>query len=502
MSPLRRPPPPTSFEQATAQLDAVWQAVDQLAAFVAQLADRDAEIERLTRRNEELENELREAVEQMGKSSRNSSKPPSSDSPAQRKNRRKKPRSARRKGAQPGHDKHERALHPELGATATPCYLPPSTCGCGGAVAIESEPFVRHQVFDIPVVRFSFVEHRLYRGRCTACAKVHCATTPDSVPSGQMGPNLVALITHLAGEFHLSIRDIQRFLREHYSLEFSTGAIAQAPGLALPALAVPYGEIGDFVRRQPVAHADETRHFRNSSTYWLWTLATVSAVYFLVHPSRGMAAADALFKDFGGTAVTDDYSGYNRLEVARRQLCWCHLLRHLIAISERTGNAGRIGDRLVLLTRAVFRNRHRYEHEDITEPIYQRRMARLRRSITESLERGGRLRLDGRTRRQCRHLLVREPMFWTFLGDDRVPLENNLAERMIRPYVIWRRTSYWSQSHQGDRFRPMVLSVLMTAKLLGVSGYELLRRTCTEWFEQGEVLTRLPLPQRALPSPG
>ena len=36
-----------------------------------------------------------------------------------------------------------------------------------------------------------------------------------------MGPNLIALITHLAGQFHLSIRDTQQYLLEHYTLEFS-----------------------------------------------------------------------------------------------------------------------------------------------------------------------------------------------------------------------------------------------------------------------------------------
>ena len=53
-------------------------------------------------------------------------------------------------------------------------------------------------------------------------------TNTDSVPAGQMGPNLVALIAYLSGRYHLSIRNIQDYLREHWQLSFSLGAISQA----------------------------------------------------------------------------------------------------------------------------------------------------------------------------------------------------------------------------------------------------------------------------------
>ena len=58
-------------------------------------------------------------------------------------------------------------------------------------------------------------------------------------------------------------------------------------------------------------------------------------------------------------------------------------------------------------------------------------------------------------------------MCWTFLKDGRIPLTNNRAERVIRPYVQWRKTSFASQSAQGDRFRPMVLTVLGDGQPIG-----------------------------------
>ena len=62
-------------------------------------------------------------------------------------------------------------------------------------------------------------------------------------------------------------------------------------------------------------------------------------VLVMTHYSRGMGAAGILLGDFNGYLVTDHYAGYNRVDAKRRQLCWAHLTRHFIAMSERGGQA-------------------------------------------------------------------------------------------------------------------------------------------------------------------
>ena len=116
------------------------------------------------------------------------------------------------------------------------------------------------------------------------------------------------------------------------------------------------------------------------------------------------------------------------------------------------------------------------------------------------LERGARLRVDGRTRRQCAHLIKREAMLWTHLGERRVPLTNNLAERAIRSHVIWRKLAHASHSRRGDEFRARVLSVVMTGRNLGVPIYEYLRRICRESMTREGVTTLLPLGVARLPA--
>ena len=59
-----------------------------------------------------------------------------------------------------------------------------------------------------------------------------------------MGPGLIAWIALMGGEFHLSVRQIQRLLAEQWSLPFSLGAISAAQGKAAQAMAAPYRQIG------------------------------------------------------------------------------------------------------------------------------------------------------------------------------------------------------------------------------------------------------------------
>lgn len=92
-----------------------------------------------------LRAEMDELKRRVGQSSRNSSKPPSSDPPSVSK-REKREGSGRRPGGQPGHEGHRRAIveNPDLTLT----HRPPSCSGCGSdlaGVADDGDPFVAGQ---------------------------------------------------------------------------------------------------------------------------------------------------------------------------------------------------------------------------------------------------------------------------------------------------------------------------------------------------------------------
>lgn len=225
------------------------------------------------------------------------------------------------------------------------------------------------------------------------------------------------------------------------------------------------------------------------------------AVYFLTHYSRGKGAANDLLQGFEGILISDRYGGYNDHPLDRRQLCWAHLLRNLECIAGRQGRAGRLGRRLVRLARLTVRMEHRWRGSGYRSVLYEHRLHRLRAWFRRELEQGACDPEKSRTGNQCRRLLGEESMLWTFLSHPGIPLTNNAAERALRPYVIWRKISFFSQSYRGDQFRPLILSIIETCKLLRISAYRILRLACEQGL-RGEVVTvRLPIPQLALPFP-
>lgn len=56
------------------------------------------------------------------------------------------------------------------------------------------------------------------------------------MPSGQLGPRLLAEVGLLAGRYHLSLRLIQAWLQDRYGLALSLGVLSQAQGRLAEAL--------------------------------------------------------------------------------------------------------------------------------------------------------------------------------------------------------------------------------------------------------------------------
>ena len=80
-----------------------------------------------------------------------------------------------------------------------------------------------------------------------------------------------------------------------------------------------------------------------------------------------------------------------------------------------------------------------------------------------------------KTAATCRRLLAVEDALWTFATHPDVEPTNNAAERALRAAVIWRKTSYGTQSEAGSRFVERILTVVTSARQQGRHPFELVR---------------------------
>ena len=189
--------------------------------------------------------------------------------------------------------------------------------------------------------------------------------------------------------------------------------------------------------------------------------------------SRASTAAQTVLGEaFAGFITSDRCPAYNWVDMEHRQLCWAHLKRDFIQISERVGVSAEIGKSLLEQEKQLFNLWYKFRNDLITrtelaqtvEPIKVEVLRILREAAAIQIGKKEKTPL-AKTVRTCRNLLKMEVALWLFVREEGVEPTNNAAERAIRPAVIWRRTSFGSDSAAGSLFVSRLLTVVSSLNL-------------------------------------
>jgi transposase len=134
---------------------------------------------------------------QLYQNSSNSSRPPSTDTLATKRQKRKP-------GGKPGH-----AGHPQVRLAPTVTVgLFPEECSCGHRAFVELTPYHTHQVIELLAIRPAVTHWLLHQGRCVACGNVCKAPLPSEQGSGY-GPRLTGFIGEITGMVGASRSTVQ-----------------------------------------------------------------------------------------------------------------------------------------------------------------------------------------------------------------------------------------------------------------------------------------------------
>jgi len=473
------------------------------------ILSQQEEIEELRSQLTALVTELASLRERIGRSSRNSSKPPSSDGPGFKPPERRKG-SGRKRGGQPGHPGSGPELLPSERVDEVVEHHPQACRRCGTLLQGEDPEPLRHQVIEIPPITPLVIEHRLHRLVCPCCSTSTCATLPVDVEASRYGPRLSALVGLLGSAFPLSFSKTQALLDQLLGVEISCGTIATIRQRLSAALAQPMAEALQAARQQPVAYVDETGAPTGNADGgnpagrrgWQWVMVTAVVTVFVQGLSRSThAAIELLGNAFGGIVVSDRFSAYNHLATQQRQLCWAHVIRDLTAIAERPGASAEFGAELLGLQQQLFAQWHKWKDGTIDWlalqqgcwPIRQAFVATLQRVVVLGYQRGERTPW-AKTVRTCLQLLQVADGLWTFLEKEGIEPTNNAAERALRQSVIQRKISHGVQSASGAICRSRLLTVTTTLRQQGRDVWQFLEQAWVAHHRGGEMPSLLPDP--------
>lgn len=346
----------------------------------------------------------------------------------------------------------------------------PSTVGSaveGSGVETRSPDGIKSSTFPPSIRRSSSF------GATSSNAKV--AVQPLALPlpleaTSLVGDRLGGLICLLMGQYRLSKRMVQLLLSDVLGVTLSLGMVPKVAAEVSEALVPAVAEAVEFVREADAANADETgwsegKKDGRARRAWLWTFATRVVVVFVIALSRGSnVVKDTLGEGFTGFLTTDRWSAYNFYDLALRQLCWSHLTRDFQGFIDRGGKGGRIGRALMRERNKMFKWWHRVRDGTLSRPVFERRMQAVERRVGRLLRKAV-VRAESKTAGMAAEILKLEEAMWTFVEVEGVEPTNNFGERCIRHSVMWRKTSFGTQSPEGSRFVERILTAVTTLKL-------------------------------------
>ena len=361
------------------------------------------------------------------------------------------------------------AWHPATRVDEIIAYVPSTCTGCYTSLPVEPGPDdpepAWHQVAELPEQAAIVTEHQAHSRTCPCCGLLNRATIPAEVRAHVFGPRLAANMSYLSGRFHLGKRSVKEFVEAVYQVPVSLGTVIALEQQTGAALITSHDRARDAVRQAPVKNADETGWKQAGARRWLWTAATKSVAYFMIHVHRGARGLKELLGEaIGGIIISDRWGVYNRLPLERRQVCWAHLKRDFQKCKERGGGGKVVGEVGLMVVEDVFTLWWDFRRGAISREALGSRLEPLVDELRVALERGSGC-ADPKVSAFCDNLLALYPALWLFAGVEGVELTNNHAERILRMGVLWRKNAFGCHSESGCRFVERILTVVQTLRL-------------------------------------
>ncbi|WP_120631585.1 IS66 family transposase [Ruegeria sp. EL01] len=386
----------------------------------------------------------------------------------------KQPRQHSRKPLPDHLDRHEEVLSPG------------EECGhCGGALKTLGEDVTE----ELEYVPGRFVVNRIVRPRkaCSDCEAIIQSPLPSRpIERGRPGPGLLAHVLVSKYADHLPLyRQSQIYARDGVELERSTMAdwVGRSTALLEP-LAVA---IGRMVRQGEAVFADDTPvkmqapGQKKTKTARVWTYVRderpwsgqsppCSWYQFTIdrkgeHPTNHLSG-------YKGWIHADGYSGFNGLfgeSKACEMACMAHVRRKFVDVFSAQGSsvAEEAIRRIAKLYAVEKEARGKLPEERVAlrqhkaKPVFDE----LEQWLHDQLP-----RISGKSplAKAIRYALGRLPKARGFLDSGCLELDNNSAERAVKPVAIGRKNWMFAGSEGGGKAMAIAFTLIETAKLNGV----------------------------------
>jgi transposase len=356
---------------------------------------------------------------------------------------------------------------------------------CGGSLKPLGESITE----ELEYVPGRFKVNRIIRPKlsCSCCETIHQEPLPSRpIERGRPGPGLLAHVLVSKYADHLPLyRQSQIYAREKIDLDRST--LADWVGKSAMLLEPLADAIGAHVKAGQALFADDTpvpmqmpgAGKTKTARIWAyvrderaWDGAGRPASWYQFTTDRKGHHPEAHLSDFKGWMHADGYAGFNGLyrqgdvqEVA----CMAHIRRKFFDVHKAQGSdiAAQALERIAQLYK--IETEIRGKPPDLRQKIRQEKA----RIIFDDLQiwlAAQQTKISGKTplAGAIRYALARMKRLTPYLEHGFLELDNNAAERAMRPIALGRKNYLFMGSERGGKAAAIIYTLIETAKLNNV----------------------------------
>jgi transposase len=385
---------------------------------------------------------------------------------------------------------------------ALPAHLPretivhaPASChcpDCGAMMRKLGEDIA--EMLDFVPGYFKVLRHIRPKFSCGQCARIIQMPAPSRpIERGRPAPGLLAQVIVAKYGDHCPLYRQQAIYRR-CGVDLDRATLADWVGSASRLLEPLVQSLGRYVRAAEKLHADDTPvpvldpGRGKTKTGRLWTYvrddrpaagADPPAVWYRYSPDRKGEHPQTHLRGFRGILQADAYSGFTPLYATGEILeasCWAHARRKFydLYVADRSPIATEAIRRIAALYRIerdirgclpAQRALLRQERAGPLLDAFQQWLSATLQTVSAKSELAGAIRYS----------LVRWTALTRYRDDGRIEIDNNSAERSIRPLVLGRRNYMFAGSDVGGERAANIYSLIGTALLNGMDPYLYLR---------------------------
>lgn len=346
------------------------------------------------------------------------------------------------------------------------------------------------------------IEVRAYRRRirrrryqrtcnCQECPRTRVAPPPPKlIPKGLLGVSVWVEI--LLGKF-FSHQPVERQLNAWrlLGLDLSPGTVNGGLERLEPMFTPVYEALLAHHARAGFAQADETRWLvfieqegKVGHRWWLWVFLSADTVVFRLDPSRSHDVPEGHFAaahegaDACVVLMVDRYSAYKAMTQVKLGnvilvFCWAHVRRDFVEVGKGWDELKPWALAWLRRIRELYRHqRQRLAHDHGSAEFVAADVA-VRQTVADMQTQAATELADAKLREPCRKTLTSLQEHWSgltrFVGDLRIPLDNNASERANRGPALGRKNYYGSGSLWSGRLAAMLFSIFATLTRSGLN---------------------------------